>query len=125
VRGSAGFIIFDYRDDSGFKDAAIDVANGLLKIGQRSDTSWTDLAILNVRAGPQQVQHDSTNPPLPTRLYQPAWSRSRLHAGYANSIWQRRECGCIKPAAAFSNLCTIVQQPMRGVAQIEVRSIVV
>jgi RTX calcium-binding nonapeptide repeat (4 copies) len=41
-----GFIIFDYQGPTNFKYAGIDIKNNQLKIGQRSDTGWNDLAIL-------------------------------------------------------------------------------
>ena len=44
-----GFIIFDYQSSTSFKYAGIDVNSGLLKIGQRSSTGWTDLATLAVK----------------------------------------------------------------------------
>ncbi len=44
-----GFIIFDYQSSTNFKYAGIDVNSGLLKIGQRSDTGWTDVATLAVK----------------------------------------------------------------------------
>ncbi|MGY3658239.1 hypothetical protein [Bradyrhizobium sp. USDA 376] len=42
-----GFIIFDYQGTNNFKYAGVDVTNNLIKIGQRSDTGWTDLATLS------------------------------------------------------------------------------
>jgi hypothetical protein len=47
---SNAFIIFDYQDSSTFKYAGIDGSNGgMLKIGQRSASGWTDLATLPVK----------------------------------------------------------------------------
>jgi Ca2+-binding RTX toxin-like protein len=46
---SNAYIIFDYQDATNFKYAGIDGTNGLIKIGQRSATGWTDLATLSVK----------------------------------------------------------------------------
>src|SRR5258708_4110223 len=43
-----GFIIFDYQGPTNFKYAGLDVTHNLLKIGQRTDTGWNDLATLSV-----------------------------------------------------------------------------
>src|SRR5262249_16320702 len=44
-----GFIIFDYQSPTNFKYAGIDVANSVLKIGQRSSAGWADVATLPVK----------------------------------------------------------------------------
>jgi len=44
-----GFIIFDYQSPTNFKYAGIDVANNVLKIGQRSSAGWADVATLPVK----------------------------------------------------------------------------
>ena len=44
-----GYIVFDYQSTTNFKYAGIDVLNSQIKIGQRSDAGWNDLAVLTVK----------------------------------------------------------------------------
>jgi hypothetical protein len=59
-----GFIIFDYQGPTNFKYAGIDVTHNLLKIGQRTDAGWTDLATLS--AGKPNLGVNSQNTMLLT-----------------------------------------------------------
>jgi hypothetical protein len=44
-----GYIVFDYQSPTDFKYAGIDVADNMLKIGQRTDNGWIDTATLQLR----------------------------------------------------------------------------